>query len=66
MTLEQCFHLPHINNFNGPHCIFELQTNYNSYLPVPHIKVCGMERLCKLGSVCIKINLKDIEWEGKD
>jgi hypothetical protein len=25
-----------------------------------------MERLCKLRSVCNKINLKGIEWEGKD
>ena len=22
-------------SFNGPHCIFELRTNYNSYLPMP-------------------------------
>jgi hypothetical protein len=35
MTLEQCFHLPHTTTFNGPRCIFELRTNYNSYLPVP-------------------------------
>ena len=37
MTLEQCFHLPHITAFNGPHCIFELRTNYNSYLPATRI-----------------------------
>jgi hypothetical protein len=37
MTLKQCFHLPHITAFNGPRCIFELRTNYNSYLPLPHI-----------------------------
>jgi hypothetical protein len=37
MTLEQCFHLPHITTFNGPRCIFELRTNYNSYLPAPRV-----------------------------
>jgi hypothetical protein len=35
MTLEQCCHLPHITIINGPRCIFELRTNYNSYLPAP-------------------------------
>ena len=35
VILEQCFHLPHITTFNGPRCIFELLTNYNSYLPAP-------------------------------
>ena len=37
MTLGQCLHLPHITTFNGPRCIFELRTNYNSYLPAPRI-----------------------------
>ena len=37
MPLEQYFHLPHITTFNGPRCIFELRTNYNSYLPAPCI-----------------------------
>ena len=37
MTLEQCFQLPHITTFNGSRCIFELRTNYNSYLPAPRI-----------------------------
>jgi hypothetical protein len=36
LTLEWCFHLPHITTFNRPCCIFELRTNYNSYLPAPH------------------------------
>ena len=35
MTLVQCFHLAYITTFSGPRCIFELRTNYNSYLPAP-------------------------------
>jgi len=47
MTLEQRFHLPHISTFNGPHCIFELQTNYNSYLPAPPISYLFRRSLCR-------------------
>jgi hypothetical protein len=37
MTFEQCCLLPHISIFNGPRSIFELRTNYISYLPAPCI-----------------------------
>jgi len=33
MTLEHCFHLPHITTFKVLRCSFELWTNYNSYIP---------------------------------
>ena len=46
VTLQQCFHLPHITTLNRPRCIFELRTNFNSYLPVPRISVFSCYSNC--------------------
>jgi hypothetical protein len=36
----------HITTFNGPRCIFELRTNYNSYLPAPCMYICMIYIRC--------------------
>ena len=66
MTLEWCFHLPHITTFNGPRCIFELRTNYNSYLPVPCVyiyiyiyHIVAVEVYCEIS--CVEYSCHEIK-----